>query len=107
MNIYEIDFRPGRLVYLDWDIEPEQPLNKQIDSLKEDLIQVEFPCNLILDVGWYLSSSIGGSFHVYVIHNYDWESPVFSTTATSLKALDDEIRTAIDFCREYMSKNFS
>ena len=46
-----IDFSPGRVVYEEFTITDEQDWGKQIDTLNEDLLQVEYPGDVVLDLG--------------------------------------------------------
>ncbi|WP_052351874.1 hypothetical protein [Deinococcus pimensis] len=49
---------------------------------KEDLLQVEYQGGFILDVGWYGDEQ----FHIYIIRDADWSSPVFHQTVTNRTA---------------------
>lgn len=72
------------------------PLNKQIDILKEDMLQVEFPDGYILDVGWRPSFDVNGSFYIYLIKDFDWESHIYSGIAKDIYSLEVEIIQAIN-----------
>ncbi|WMW03916.1 hypothetical protein [Pseudomonas entomophila] len=93
----DIDFsaKAGNITFNDFNIEESQPIESHIDDLKEDMLQVEFPGNLILDVGWRPSFSIKGKFHVMLIKNHDWENPVYHGTAKNIESLKAQITKAI------------
>lgn len=59
----------------------------QIASLKEDLLQVEYPDNILLDVGWFPSFDIDGHFKVQVIKEGDWENPLWQKDANDYETL--------------------
>lgn len=48
------DFIPGKIVLNDFTfIDRIKTLKEQLDYLTEDMIQVEFDNNIVLDIGWY------------------------------------------------------
>ncbi|WP_129716415.1 hypothetical protein [Pedobacter sp. SYP-B3415] len=71
------------------------------DDLKEDMLQIQYDNNLIIDVGWYPSFSRKGKFTVVLIYNMDWDNPVRKKTARAwsilLKALEEIIAVANSF----------
>jgi hypothetical protein len=69
MNPFEnLDFESGVVTYIDTDFSPE--------NLREDMLQVVYPKDYMLDVGWYGKSN---EFLIYIIRNYDWDNPILST----------------------------
>ena len=62
-----VDFGTGKVIFLDV-------------TLKEDMLQVEYPNCFLLDMGWYQDRYI-----ISVIHNFDWANPVqqYETTETN------------------------
>lgn len=62
-----VDFGTGKVIFLDV-------------TRKEDMLQVEYPNCLLLDMGWYQDRYI-----ISVIHNFDWANPVqqYETTETN------------------------
>ena len=67
----------GTVVYDDFNIDFTKPIKIQIDSLKEDLLQISFSENIILDLGWYPEYNIRGNFVLQIIKEYDWENPIY------------------------------
>ncbi len=45
-----------------------------IDVLKEDMLQIEFSGDYLIDVGWRPSFDEGGRFIVCLVKNQDWEN---------------------------------
>ncbi|KEQ18281.1 hypothetical protein GZ78_12215 [Endozoicomonas numazuensis] len=81
--------------FFDCDINPEISLDEQLDSLKEDMCQVRYGNNLILDFGWYPSFSAPGCFQIRVIKNYNWEDPILTKEARNLVSLKQMIIDAV------------
>lgn len=77
----KISFYPGEITYNDFDIDINKPLDVEDDGLKEDMFKVEYPDNIILDIGWY--SGIN-KFVVYIIKDFDWENPMKRTECDNL-----------------------
>ncbi len=82
-----VNFAPGRIVYEEWHINEQQKLATQTDYLEEDLLQVTFSGDIILDVGWYPANSDAGQFHVDVIRDANWDEPVFHAEVKNLDVL--------------------
>ena len=54
----KVNFGSGKIVFLD-------------EMQKEDMLQVEYPNQFLLDMGWYQNKYI-----IQVIQNDDWEHPI-------------------------------
>lgn len=65
-------------------------------AFKEDLLQVKFSDNLLLDVGWY-GSEQQGFFRVVMIRDAAWDLPVFSEICTDLPGTIDAVERAVAF----------
>ncbi|MDF7647057.1 hypothetical protein F3J38_13665 [Pantoea sp. Acro-805] len=85
----------GIVTFDDFHIDEKQPLENFLEDLKEDMLQVEFPSGFILDIGWRPSFNIQGSFFVSLIKNYDWETPMFSDSASNIEVLKLKVFEAI------------
>lgn len=57
----DIDFKSGEIRFSSENINDE------------DILQVEYPDNYILDLGWYGKS---GGFALYIIRDFEWSVPV-------------------------------
>lgn len=60
--------------------------------LCEDMLMVEYPCGLTLDVGFY-----NGIFKVYVIKDSDWLSPVAEYVCKNAEDLEKIIKLAVGY----------
>lgn len=105
-----IDFQDGKITYNSCDIRIDIPLSMQLNELNEDILQVEYNNNFLLDVGWrpYFNSEDSqnldnGRFIVSVIHYQDWESPVKLYEPRTIEDLKSSIISAIEFINQINS----
>ncbi|KNH26734.1 hypothetical protein ACS77_13615 [Pseudomonas syringae] len=83
----DLTFIKGKIVHDDLSpLKNIDPAN-QTDLLKEDMLQVEYPGEFLLDVGWYPSFDITGSFQIRAIKEYDWDTPLFFAKAKTTQLL--------------------
>ncbi|SEN68850.1 hypothetical protein [Lihuaxuella thermophila] len=103
MMIDEINFNPGEIVYNDFHVKTDVPLDQQVFSLKEDMLQVHFQeGKYLIDVGWYPSFEENGRFKVFVIENFDWEKPLLEEESYSINELKMALEKAIQFIKTKM-----
>jgi len=96
MNAAEIDWKSGRIRHWELDaLDEYRPLQEQRWELKEDLVQVEYPSGLLVDVGWHPEFSADGSFLIQVVKSNDWEHPVFRGLATTVASLKEQLAEAV------------
>jgi hypothetical protein len=101
----EIDWRSGRVVFWELDlVDASRPLADQLDGLKEDLAQVEYPGGIVLDVGWYPEFSKEGEFVVTLVKNADWDRPLMQHRCATINALQRSIDIATVFAEESTKK---
>lgn len=68
-------FKVRRVLYDELSSVTEGTAALAWDSLKEDMLQVEYPENILLDVGWYPSFDPEGTFQVRVVKDFQWDVP--------------------------------
>ncbi|MCP1517353.1 hypothetical protein J2Y74_001663 [Pseudomonas migulae] len=90
----DLTFITGKIAFDNLSSLKNIDLCDQIESLKEDLLQVEYPTTLLLDVGWYPSFDITGCFQIRVIKDFDWSTPLFLSNADSIESLIDGMLVA-------------
>lgn len=66
-------------------------ISGNIDDLKEDMLQIEYPNNIILDIGWFPSFDIEGHFCIQVIQDLDWGEPIMKIKCNSWKTLENSL----------------
>lgn len=95
----------GRIVFDDiTHIDFSLKFEDNQDNLKEDLLQIEYPDQSIIDVGWYPSFKKKGEFQIRIIKDSDWESPFFIKSGKSTDELFDYLEEAITICNEQIEK---
>lgn len=82
-----MDFSPGRVVYEEFTIDDGRESVEQVDRLNEDLLQVEFPGDVVLDLGWYPAFRREGQFQVRVIRHFNWDAPIFYAEVKGMDVL--------------------
>ncbi|MDC9624019.1 hypothetical protein PSI22_20900 [Xenorhabdus sp. XENO-7] len=92
-----IDFskKSGVIIFNDFFIRNDIPLENQLDELKEDMLQVEFPNGYLLDIGWRSSFEIDGQFKLALIKDFNWENPIYLDSANDLFGLEAKIQLAM------------
>lgn len=97
------DFNPGIVKYNPYKLSPDDMTD--IKWLSEDMLQVEYPNNYILDVGWYGKSfTLNGVFIIYIIKNFKWESPVFKQEYKSVIELYGGMEIAINRVKQLLNQ---
>lgn len=94
------DFKGGRVLYDELSSVTEGSVALTWDSLKEDMLQVEYPENILLDVGWYPSFDPEGTFQVRVVKDFQWDVPEAIFFAKTIGDLALEIAKAQGFICE-------
>ena len=69
-------FYPGKVNCNTFNIDFDVPFETQVDELNEDLVQVEYNGNYIVDIGWYPEGDVNGRIIIQLIHNHEWDNPI-------------------------------
>src|SRR4051794_35978651 len=76
MIFTESDFVPG-VVISNWlELDPDRPLEDQVENLYEGEVVVQFPDGRVLDVDWRPSLDVSGKFYVTLSEatkNEEWK----------------------------------
>ncbi|MCW6111094.1 hypothetical protein [Clostridium sporogenes] len=92
----DINFGKGvNKKYIDFDVNKDIPLEEQIDLLKEDLLQVSYDNDYIIDMGWYPEFDEEGNFRVSVIKDYQWDNPILQKNCRDLNLLNEYVHECI------------
>lgn len=91
----DFTIKGGIVVFDDFHIDENKPLENFLEDLKEDMLQVEFPGGFLLDIGWRPSFNIRGDFFVSLIKDYDWGAPIFSDSASNIEVLKLKVSEAV------------
>lgn len=92
-----IDFKSGEIIYDEFHVDFSKTLLEQLDSLTEDLLQVKYADNYLLDLGWYPEYEVDGKFVVQLIKDKNWNTPRYKACCKSQKELIQILETAISF----------
>ena len=93
INPFEnIDFKKGVIKHIKADFSQE--------SLCEDMLQVAYPNDYLLDVGWYGSHN---GFIIYIIKNQDWDKPVLKTHK-SKQNLQEAVTCAVEMIEKLIER---
>ncbi|UVM51641.1 hypothetical protein LOY38_06245 [Pseudomonas sp. B21-015] len=92
--MFDLSLLTGKIIFDDLSLLTDQPLAGQIDALKEDLLQVEYGKQLLLDVGWYPEFDEDGAFRVVVIKDHHWDYPQWTGQAQTLAELTARLTEA-------------
>lgn len=90
----DLTFITGNITHDDLSSLKDFDLSNHIDFLKEDMLQIEYPKTLLLDVGWNPSFDINGSFQIRAIKDHNWDTPLFYSKADTVPLLINEITVA-------------
>lgn len=71
------------------------------EVLKEDLIQIVYSDQFLIDVGWYPSFHENGKFTLILIQNGEWEKPIFKKRTRSIQ----EVKATIEEYAAYIESN--
>ena len=91
-----IDFKSGKIVYNEFQIDFAKEYTQQQECLQEDLVQVTYAQNYLLDVGWYPEYESEGEFVVQIIKNQNWSEPVYKKSSKKEDELMKNLNDAVE-----------
>lgn len=101
MILLKLTSKKGEILYNDLYLDEELPLFKQLDNLKEDLLQVSFYNKYLIDIGWYPEFDQNGQFKISAIKEYDWDNPIYISICKTIEDLKKEF----EHCIKIIDKN--
>ena len=102
MFFNDIDFSPGIITFDGFDINPNQSLEDQILSLREDMFQVNYNGKYIIDIGWKPNLNINGKFKIRIIKDYDWDNPIYFKKTKNLNTLHKHVKECAEIVRSLL-----
>lgn len=90
-----INFKLGKIVYNEFNIDFNVSFFEQLDCLTEDLLQVKYPGGYLLDLGWYPEYNENGRFIVQLIKENNWDCPRYKKSCKDEKKLKKYINEII------------
>ena len=94
-----IDLKSGKIKYNEFYIHFDIPFSEQLDSLLEDLVQIEYEDGYLIDLGWYPEFDAAGRFIVQLIKDYNWEKPIYIQKSRDVKQLKEILVNAINMIK--------
>lgn len=88
--ISKINILGGKITFNAFDININSPLSEQANSLRENMLQIEYGRRFLVDVGW----SSAGHFSVKVIQDGDWAQPISEIKCNNLTTLKGAIESS-------------
>lgn len=101
-SVFDLDYGEGQVKYIELDLVNTILLEDQIESLREDLLQVSYGDDkYILDVGWFPEGELDGSFRVVIIENYNWDQPIFIKRVNSIDMLIEVLAESVEILKRH------
>lgn len=101
----DVDLKKATSLFDSFDVDPNVSFENQEFAFREDLIQVTYPKDYLVDVGWYPEHTSDGSYTVEIIHNRDWENPVYITDTSDFYEMKKCLQNAIDLADSLSHEN--
>ena len=79
VDLSNLDYKTGNVRYL------------TSGNYEEDILQVDYPHQFVLDLGWY-----DGIFIIYIIKDYNWSVPIIKYTVLNEDNLIEVLNEAIE-----------
>lgn len=92
----DIDFKSGIVTYNEFNLNFEKSLSEQLECLNEDLLQVEYLKDYLLDLGWYPEYDVEGNFIIQVIKDKEWSHPIYKGICRNKDILKMNIEHAVN-----------
>ncbi|MFR8428794.1 MAG: hypothetical protein ACLVCH_16125 [Roseburia inulinivorans] len=73
----KVNFKSGDIIYDEFKVDFTKRYSEQKECLLEDLLQVKYAQEYLLDVGWYPEYESEGEFIVQIIKKQNWEEPIY------------------------------
>lgn len=98
-----LDFLDGEITYDELSNIDSKNVKNDLDTLKENMLQVEYGNDLLIDAGWYPYFNINGQFQVRVIEDHQWEPPLILLTANTITELLSKLCSAQNIVKSRIS----
>lgn len=92
-------FKSGKIVFNEFHIDFSVDFFKQLECLLEDLLQVSYADNILLDVGGYPEYEENENLVVQVILDKNWDTPIYQSKSNNKKGFINGLLKAIIILR--------
>ncbi|WP_191014394.1 hypothetical protein [Treponema zioleckii] len=97
--MFDLYIPEGKVIYNEFDFDLSKSIEGQEKCLLEDILQISFQNNVLLDLGWYPELYSRGRFVLQVIKDYDWEKALYKIEFKELSLISENIKKATNFIR--------
>ena len=104
--INNFDFKYGKVIYNEFNIDFSLLFSEQLDCLTEDLLQVKYTDKYILDIGWFPEYELNGSFIIQIIVDKNWDDPIYYRNCITQKEFIETLDDAIIYANMLYKKQF-
>lgn len=99
-NMKKLGFKSGTVEYNEFHIDFSKSFSEQVECLTEDLLQVRYAENLLLDVGWYSEYEENGYLIIQVILDGDWDKPIYKEKSKDAIEFVNNLQKAVRIAEE-------
>jgi len=104
MKLSEINWKGGKVLWLEEELNVNNTISSQIDILREDLIAVQFGNSILLDLAWCPEFDAHGQFLLTVVQLKDpknptgdeWDNPIFEVRFRDMAQFMPNLNKAIE-----------
>lgn len=86
---FNIISKNGNIKYYNFDESIINDFDVQSDLLVEDMLYIEYPKNIVMDIGWY--NGVKG-FIIFIIRESNWEAPIEKRICKDVSSLIENIK---------------
>ena len=91
----KVNFKSGDIIYDEFKVDFTKRYSEQKECLLEDLLQVKYAQEYLLDVGWYPEYESEGEFIVQIIKKQNWEEPIYKKSSKDEEELIQNLNNAV------------
>jgi hypothetical protein len=99
-QLFAIDELRPAVIRASIALDPDVPLDAQVDDLEDDLLWAEFPNAVHLDVGWRPAHDASGEFIAALNQNPYEYAPFLERRCRTLSSLRDSVTDLVDIARQ-------
>ena len=92
----KVNFISGDIIYDEFKVDFTKRYSEQKECLLEDLLQVKYAQEYLLDVGWYPEYESEGEFIVQIIKKQNWKEPIYKKSSKDEEELIQNLKNAVE-----------
>ncbi|MCL2336018.1 MAG: hypothetical protein FWC60_01215 [Firmicutes bacterium] len=100
------DFGKGVISkFINFNVNESLDYYEQQFSYKQDMLQITYDNNYVIDVGWYQDFDPNGFFKIVIIKDNDWWNPVLIEKCTNTKDLSVYMEKFTSYIQDLLCYN--